>query len=108
MLVAASCLSTIVAMLVWVRAIEPNQPRPPGRGPFGLASIAHVPANNGPIVRYLQQHIGLRPDGEFRGYAATFLGATDGLVRELTSAAHDRMSYDAYIAAREILLGRFG
>jgi hypothetical protein len=108
MLVAASCLIAVVAMLVWVREIEPNQPRLPGRGPFGLAPIAHVPANKGPIVGYLQQHIGLRPDSEFRGYAATFLGATDGLVRELTGAPHDRMTYETYIAAREILLGRFG
>ena len=67
---AASCLIAVVAIFVWVRLILPNQPRLPGRGPLGLAPIAHVPANKGPIVDYLQQHIGLKPGGEFRGYAS--------------------------------------
>jgi hypothetical protein len=108
MLVAASCLIAVVATLVWVRKIEPSQPRLPGRGPLGLAPITHVPTNNGPIVAHLQQHIGLRPDSEFRGYAATFLGAPDGLVRELTGVPNDRMTYEAYIAARGILFAHFG
>src|SRR5262245_33214363 len=106
--VAASCLIAVVALLVWVREIEPYQPRLPGRGPLGLAPIAHMPTNKGAIVGHLQQHIGLRPDSEFRGYAATFLGAPDGLVRELTGVHNDRMTYETYIAARDILFARFG
>jgi hypothetical protein len=31
-----------------------------------------------PIIEHLQQHIGMRPGDEFRGYAATFLGARTG------------------------------
>jgi hypothetical protein len=105
---AASCLIAAVAVVVWVRLIEPYQPRLPGRGPFGLAPIAHLTTSKTPIVDYLQQHIGLWPGAEFRGYATTFLGAPDGLVRKLTGTANERMTYDAYVAARDILLDYFG
>jgi hypothetical protein len=64
--------------------------------------------NNGPIVDYLQRHIGLHPGTEFRGYAGTFLGAPDGLVRTLTATPNDAMTASAYIAARDILYHRFG
>jgi hypothetical protein len=105
---AASCLIAAVAIFVWVRLIQPNLPALPGRGPLGLAPIAHIPVNKGPIVDYLQQHIGLKPGGEFRGYAATFLGAPDGLVRKSTKTPDERMTWDAYVAARDILFDQFG
>jgi hypothetical protein len=105
---AAGLAVAVAAVLVWARWIEPGLPRPPGRGPLGLAPIAHVQVNKGPIVDYLQRHIGLKPGAEFRGYATTFLGAPDGLVRKATGTASERMTYDAYVAARDILLDRFG
>jgi hypothetical protein len=103
-----SCFIAAVAVLAWVRMVEPILPRLPGRGPLALPSIAYVPANKGPIVDYLQRHIGLKPGDEFRGYATTFLGAPDGLVRKLTATPDDRMTYEAYVAAREILFDHFG
>ena len=108
MAAAASCLVALVALFVWVELVQPGQPRVPGRGPFGLPPIAHVPVNEGPIVDYLRRHIGLRPGEEFRGYAATFFGAPDGLVRKMTHSPGDTMSWQAYIAARDILFDRFG
>ncbi len=105
---AASCLLAAVAVFVWMRFILPDQPRVPGHGPLGLAPIAHVPARNGPIVDYLQQHIGLQLGGEFRGYASTFLGAPDGMVRKLSNAPTEHMTYETYIAARGILFNIFG
>jgi hypothetical protein len=104
---AASCLIAIVAIFVWVENVQPNQPRLPGRGPLGLAPIAHVPAKQGPIIDYLQQHIGLKPGDEFRGYASTFL-APDGLVRKATKTPNDTMTWDAYVAARGIVFDHFG
>ena len=105
---AVGCLIAVVAIFAWVRWILPDQPRLPGRGPLGLAPIAHVPANQGPIVAYLQQNIGLKPGEEFRGYAATFLGAPDGLVRTSTNTQTEVMTWTAYLAGRDILLDRFG
>ena len=35
-----------------------------GRGPLGLGPIAHIPASKGPILDYLQQHIGLKPGSD--------------------------------------------
>jgi hypothetical protein len=105
---AVSCLIAVVAILAWVRWIQPGVPRAPGRQALGLAPIAYVPTSKGPIVDYLQRHIGLRPGGEFRGYATTFLGAPDGLVRKVTGTPNERMTYDAYVAARDILLKHFG
>jgi hypothetical protein len=104
---AASCLIAVVAIYVWVQMVQPYQPRLPGRGPFGLAPIAHVPANRGPIVDYLERQIGLKPGGEFRGYATTFLGAPDGLVRRATGAA-GAVTLGDYVAARDILTNHFG
>jgi hypothetical protein len=105
----ASCVIAVAAIVVWVRFIKPNVPRVPGPGMLlGLAPIAHIPASRGPIPDYLQQYIGLRPGSEFRGYATTFLGAPDGIVRKLTSTPNERMSYDAYVAARDILSTHFG
>jgi hypothetical protein len=43
------------------------------------------PVNPGLIVDYLRRHIGPHPGAEFQGYAKTFLGAPDGLVRRSTS-----------------------
>jgi hypothetical protein len=105
---AASLAVAVVAVLLWARWIEPGLPRPPGRGPLGLAPIAHVPVSKGPVVDYLQRHIGLKPGAEFRGYATTFLGAPDGLVRKVTGTPSERVAYDAYVAARDILFDRFG
>jgi hypothetical protein len=105
---AASCLLAVVALLLWVRWIQPGVPRPPGRVALGVARIAHVQSNRGPIIDYLQRHIGLRPGDEFRGYATTFLGAPDGLVRKITGTPNERMTYEAYVAARDILFSRFG
>jgi hypothetical protein len=105
---AAGCVIAVVAVVVWIEKISPNQPRLPGRGPLGLPPIAHVPANEGPIVDYLQTHIGLKPGDKFRGYATTFLGASDGLVRKSTRTPDDRMTYDAYLAARSMLFEHFG
>jgi hypothetical protein len=102
----ASCIVAAVAMLVWVKFILPHQPRVPGRGPLGLGPIAHIPASKGPILDFLQQHIGLKPGSEFRGYAVTFLGAPDGLVRKLTNTPNERMTYDAYVDARAMLSDR--
>ncbi len=67
-----------------------------------------MPVNKGPIVAYLERHIGLQPGGEFRGYAATYLGAPDGLVRSATATPADIMTWDAYIASRNLLFDRFG
>lgn len=105
---AASWGIAVVAVFVWIRLIAPYQPPMPGRGPLGLPPIAHVPAERGPIVEFLQQRIGLKPGGEFRGYAGTFLGAPDGLVRKETGTAADTMTWGAYVAARNILFDRFG
>jgi hypothetical protein len=105
---AASCLLAAVAVFVWIRFILPLQPRVPGEGPLGLPSIAHVPANKGPIIDYLQKHIGLQPGGEFRGYASTFLGTPEGLVRKLQNTPTERVTYETYIVARETLFNYFG
>jgi hypothetical protein len=105
---AANWLIALVAVFVWVWFVQPGQPRVPGRGPLGLPPIAHIATNEGPIVNYLRQHIGLKPGSEFRGYVATFLGAPDGLVRKATNTPGDTMTWNAYIAARDILFDRFG
>ena len=105
---AASCTIAAAAVLVWVRFILPHQPRMGGRGLFGLGSIAHIPASKGPILDFLEQRIGLKPGSEFRGYAVTYLGSPDGLVRKLTNTPQERMTYDAYVAARTMLSDRFG
>jgi hypothetical protein len=105
---AASCLMASVAVLVWVWMILPNQPRLPGHGPLGLAPIAHVPPKKGPIVEYLRQRIGLRPGDKFRGYASTILGVPEGLVRKSSNVPNGRMTYEAYVGTRQILLDRFG
>jgi hypothetical protein len=106
--VAATWLVAAVAVFVWIRFILPYQPRLAGVGPLGLPPIAHVPVNKGPIVDYLQQRIGLQPNSEFRGYASTFLGAPDGLVRTANKAPSERVTYETYIAARETLSASFG
>jgi hypothetical protein len=108
MAAAASCLIAVVAIFVWFRLVQPYQPRLPGRGPFGLAPIAYVPANKGPIVDYVQRHIGLQPGAEFRGYASTFLGAPDGLVRKASGVTGGVMTWTAYLAGRDILSNHFG
>jgi hypothetical protein len=105
---AASCLIAAVAVFVWVQAVLPNQPRLPGRGPFGLPPIAHVPVTKGPIIEYLRDHIGLTPGSEFHGYASTFFGASDGLVRKSTKTPANIMTWDAYVAARDIVFNHFG
>jgi hypothetical protein len=103
-----SCVIAVVAIAAWVRVVQPGLLRLPGRAPFGIPPIAYIPVNKGPIIDYLQRHIGLKPGDEFRGYAATFLGAPDGLVRKLTATPDERMTYNAYVAARDILFDRFG
>ena len=105
---AAGLLIGAAAIYAWVQMIQPNLPRLPGYGPFGLAPIAHVSPNKGPIVDYLQRQIGLQPGGEFRGYAATFLGAPDGFVRKSTGVRSDTLGFMEYIAARDILFNHFG
>jgi hypothetical protein len=104
----ASCLLAAVAVFIWLRFVLPYQPRMPGDGPLGLAPIAYQPPKQGPIVDYLKRHIGLQPGGEFRGYAGTFLGAPDGLVRKLSKTPSERMTWDAYVASRDILFNHFG
>jgi hypothetical protein len=121
----ASCVAALVAVFAWVKWSLPDQPRMAGSGPLGLVPIAHIPANKGPIVTYLQEHIGLKPGAEFRGYASTFLGARDGLVRKTTTPYPDLVIYSAdladqdaafdhimtfgnYLAARHILRDHFG
>jgi hypothetical protein len=91
-----------------VRVILPYQPRLPGDGPLGLAPIAHVPPKKGPILEYLQQHIELQPGDEFRGYASTILGVPEGLVRKASDVPNGRMTYEAYVGTRQILMDRFG
>jgi hypothetical protein len=105
---AASCFMAAVAVFVWVRVILPYQPRLPGDGPLGLAPIAHVPPKKGPILEYLQQHIELQPGDEFRGYASTILGVPEGLVRKASDVPNGRMTYEAYVGTRQILMDRFG
>jgi hypothetical protein len=107
-LAGASWFIAIVALFAWVEWIMPALPRLPGRGPLGLPPIAHLPVNNGPIVDYLQRQLGLKPGSEFRGYAGTFLGAADGLVRKLSATPNDTIAASTYIAARDILYYRFG
>jgi hypothetical protein len=104
----AGCLIAIVAIVAWFEQILPYQPRTPGRGPLGLAPIAHVSVRKGPIVDYLERHIGLQPGSEFHGYVATFLGAPDGLIRKTTRLPDERMTYRAYLAAGDILFNHFG
>jgi len=124
---AASCFIALAAVFAWVRWGFPNQPYLPGSGPFGLPPIAHVPAKRGPIIDYLQQHIGLEPGREFRGYASTFLGVPGGIVRNSIQipvpagpimygadlADRDTpfdhlMTFSDYLAARDIVLNHFG
>ena len=105
---AASGLIAVAAGAAWFWLILPNQPRLPGRGPIGLPPIAHLPVSTGPIVDYLQRQIGLPPEGAFRGYAATFLGASDGFVRASTRTPPDVMTWNAYVEARRILYEEFG
>ena len=50
----------------------------------------------------------MKPGSEFRGYATTFLGAPDGLVRKVTGTPNERVTYNAYVAARDILSDHFG
>jgi hypothetical protein len=107
-LAGAGWFIAIAALFAWLEWIMPALPRLPGRGPLGLPPIAHLPANNGAIVDYLQRHVGLHPGSEFRGYAGTFLGVPNGLVRKLTATPNDTMTASAYIAARDILYQRFG
>jgi hypothetical protein len=56
----AAWVIAIAAVLVWIQLILPGLPRSLGRGPLGLPPIAHVPTNQGPIIDYLQRHIGTR------------------------------------------------
>jgi hypothetical protein len=105
---AGAWLIAAAALVIWFQSILPYLPRPAGRGPFRVPPIAHVPVKEGPIVDYLRGHIGLRPGAEFRGYASTFLGATDSLVRQATKTPGDTMTWSAYIAARDLLFDRFG
>ena len=105
---AANWLVAAAAVFAWMHWIEPYLPPPPASASVGPPPIALVPARQGPIVDYLRQHIGLKPGGEFRGYAATYLGAEDGLVRKVTATPNDRMTYESYVAARDILFDRFG
>jgi hypothetical protein len=105
---AASCLLAATAIGAWMEWILPNQPRLPGRGPLGLAPIAATPVSTGPIVDYLRRQIGLQPGEEFRGYATTYIGMPDGVLRKSGSAPSDRMRYSTYLVARDILLDRFG
>jgi hypothetical protein len=105
---AANCLIAALAVFAWTQWILPYQPRLSGPGLLGLPPIGHLPVNKGPIVEYLQRHIGLTPGGEFHGYASTFLGAPDGLIRKTTGMPNERVMYSGYVAARGILFGRFG
>jgi hypothetical protein len=89
-------------------AFAPGLPRLSPHARRSLPPIAHVPVNKGPIVDYLQRQIGVNPGGKFRGYASTYLGASDGLVRKLSATPVDSMTWDAYVAARVILFERFG
>ena len=56
----------------------------------------------------LERHIGLQPGSDFRGYATTFLGAPDGLVRKSTGTPADVMTWDDFIASLDILFEHFG
>jgi hypothetical protein len=106
---AASFFIAAFAIFVWLWWISPYQPRLPGRGPLGLPPIAHIAAHKGPIVEYLERHIGLKPGSEFRGYAATFFDTPDGVMREVsTPPANDIKSAVTYYAARDIMRDRFG
>jgi hypothetical protein len=122
---STSCLIALVAVFAWTKWVLPYQPRMPGAGPFGLPQIAHVPAKKGSIIDYLQQHIGLEPGRDFRGYASTFLGVPGGIVRNSVKTSVGVMMYGAdltdrhilfnhlmtfsdYLAARDILLNHFG
>jgi len=106
---AAGGLITAAAVFAWTWWALPHQPRLPGRGPvLRLPPIAHVTASKGPIIEYLQQHIGLSPESEFRGYASTFLGTPDGVVHKWAKVSNERMRYDTYVAAREIVFDHFG
>jgi hypothetical protein len=106
--VAASWVIAIGAAFAWLEFIMPARPRLSVHALRSLPPIAHVAVNRGPIVDYLEHRIGLKPGGEFRGYASTYLGAADGLVRKLSATSSDHMTWDAYVAARAILFERFG
>jgi hypothetical protein len=104
-----SCVIAVAAIAIWVRVIKPTLPRAPGtKMVLGRVPIAHIPASEGPILHFLQNQIGLTPGAEFRGYATTFLGAPNGLVRHLTKTPVERMSFEVYVAGREILANHFG
>jgi hypothetical protein len=106
--VAASWVIAIGAAFAWVEFIMPGVPGLSAHPLRGLPPIAHVAANRGPVVDYLERRIGLKPGSEFRGYASTYLGAPDGLIRKLSGTPGETMTWDAYVAARAILFDRFG
>jgi HAMP domain-containing protein len=101
----ASCLIAAFALFAWFQLISPNQPRVPGGGLLDLPQIAHTPTKDGPVVDYLQRHIGLKPGAEFQGYASTFLGARDGLVLRNAGVPNGIMTY---ILGRDVLSDKFG
>jgi len=105
---ATNCLIAALAVFAWIQWILPFQPHLSGPRSLGLPPIAHLPVNKGPIVEYLQRHIGLTPGSQFHGYASTFLGAPDGLIRKTTGMPNERVMYSGYVDARGILSGRFG
>jgi hypothetical protein len=106
--VAASWVIAIAAAFAWVEFIMPGRPRLSVHALRSPPPIAHVAVKRGPIVDYLEHRIDLKPGREFRGYASTYLGAADGLVRRLSATSSDKMTWDAYVAARAILFERFG
>ena len=79
-----SCLIASVAVFGWFQwilaasaCVYPDADR------LVLPRSLTCRSSKGPIIDYLQQHIGLKPGSEFRGYATTFLGAPDALVRKV-------------------------
>jgi hypothetical protein len=77
-----------------------NQPVAPGR--------VEAPATN-PIIEILEREIALAPGRDFRGYAASFFGASGGLLRKKIGMEKEpHFSPEIYVRSRLYMLWRYG
>jgi len=104
----ANTAGSIVLLILFIEVISIRQPRLPGESVLGFRPIAHARVAKDAIHQYLEQHIGLAPSKEFRGYAGLYLGADDGFVRKLASPPKGALSHETYIFAQTLLAGQFG
>ena len=98
----ANTAGSIVLLILFIEVILP--PRLPGEGVLGFRPMAHARVAKDTIHQYLEQHIGLAPGKEFRGYAGLYLGADDGFMRKLKGT----LSHETYLYAQTVLASLFG